>query len=107
GLALSTSPIWMRKVAAGTVYFITDQRAVMMAKRLTGGMRVESFAPDQLQSITREENNDGSGNLIFISRTWRDSDGDRRTQRIGFMAVPDVKTVEDHIRALAEKAPRA
>ncbi len=106
GLGLVTSPIWMRKRAERTVYFITDQRAVILSQGFTGRTRVESYAPEQLQSITREQNPDGSGDIVFITRTWRDSDGDRRSQRIGFFGVPDVKSVEDHIRALAEKAPR-
>jgi hypothetical protein len=106
GLGLVTSPLWMRKRAARTVYFITDQRAVVLSQTITGRTRVESYAPEQLQSITREQYPDGSGDIIFITRVWRDTDGDRRSQRIGFFGVPDVKSVEDHIRALAEKAPR-
>ena len=86
---------------------ITDQRAVILSEGLRGRTRVESYAPEQLQSIAREQNSDGSGDIIFVTRAWRDSDGDRRTQRIGFLGVPDVKAVEEHIRALAEKAPRA
>jgi hypothetical protein len=105
GIGLVTSPIWMRKRAERTVYFITDQRAVTMSQGWGGRTRVESYAPDQLQSITREEFSDGSGDIIFVTRIWRDSDGDRRTQRIGFFGIPDVKAVEEHLRALAQKAP--
>jgi hypothetical protein len=107
GIGMLTSPIWMRKKAAKTVYMITDQRAVILSEGLRGKTRVESYAPAQLQSITRDQHPDGSGDLIFETRTWRDSDGDRRTHRVGFFAVPDVKTVEDHIRTLAQKASNA
>ncbi|HUS35054.1 MAG TPA: hypothetical protein VM680_06845 [Verrucomicrobiae bacterium] len=103
GIGMLTSPIWMRKKAAKTVYMITDQRAVILSQGLRGKTRVESYAPAQLQSITRDQFADGSGDIIFETRTWRDSDGDRRTSRVGFFAVPDVKTVEDHIRTLAQK----
>jgi hypothetical protein len=107
GLGMLTSPFWARKKAAKTVYMITDQRAVAISEGWRGRTRVESYAPEQLQSITREQNSDGSGDIVFMTRAWRDSDGDRRTQRIGFMGVPDVKTVEEHIRALAQRAPGA
>jgi hypothetical protein len=104
GIGMLTSPIWMRKKAAKTVYMITDQRAVILSEGIRGKTRVESYAPAQLQSITRDQFADGSGDLIFETRTWRDSDGDRRTSRVGFFAVPDVKSVEDHIRTLAQKS---
>jgi hypothetical protein len=107
GIGMLTSPIWMRKKAAKTVYMITDQRAVILSEGLRGKTHVESYAPTQLQSITRDQFADGSGDLIFETRTWRDSDGDRRTSRVGFFAVPDVKSVEDHIRTLAQKATGA
>jgi hypothetical protein len=106
GIGMLTAPIWMKRKARRTVYMITDQRAVILSEGLRGRTRVESYAPEQLQSIMREQNADGSGDIIFVTRDWRDSDGDRRTQRIGFVGVPDVKAVEEHIRALAEKAPR-
>jgi hypothetical protein len=104
GIGMLTSPIWIKRRAAKTVYMITDQRAVILTEGLRGRTRVESFAPAQLQSITREQNTDGSGDIIFETRAWRDSDGDRRTQRLGFFAVHDVKTVEEHVRVLAQKA---
>jgi hypothetical protein len=94
----------MRKRAEHTVYLITDQRAVILQEVWGGRTRVESYGPAELQSITREQNADGSGDIIFLTRMWRDSDGDRRTTRIGFLGVPDVKSVEEHIRTLAQKA---
>lgn len=107
GIGMLTSPFWARKKATKTVYMITDQRAVTISEGWRGRTRIESYGPEQLQSITREQNSDGSGDIVFMTRAWRDSDGDRRTQRIGFMGVPDVKTVEEHIRALAQRAPGA
>ena len=104
GLGMLSSPFWLRKKAAKTVYMITDQRAVVLSEGFRGRTRVESYAPAQLQSTTREENSDGSGDIIFETRVWRDSDGDRRSQRIGFFGVPDVRTVEEHIRALATRS---
>jgi hypothetical protein len=103
GLGMLTSPFWSRKTAAKTVYLITDQRAMIIQEGWRGRTRVESYAPAQLQSITREQNNDGSGDIIFMSRTWSDNDCNQRSTRIGFLGVPDVKAVEEYIRALAQK----
>ena len=107
GIGMLTSPYWMRKKATRTLYAITDQRAIVLSQGFRGRMTIQSFAPTELQSTSREENNDGSGDIIFTTRTWRDSDGDRRTQRTGFTGVPDVKRVEELIRELALKAPKA
>lgn len=104
GIGMLISPIWMRKRAAKTVYMITDQRAVIMSEAWPRRTHVQSYAPAQLQSVSREENPDGSGDLIFETHIWRGRDGSPRTQRLGFYAVPDVKAVEEHIRVLAQKA---
>jgi hypothetical protein len=105
GIGLLTSPIWMQKKAASTAYVITDQRAFILEQTWRGATRVQSFASKELQSLERTQHRDGSGDILFFTERWRDSDGDRRTRRTGFFAIRDVKTVEDHLRALAQKAP--
>jgi hypothetical protein len=69
---------------------------------------VKSFAAGDLQSIERTENADGSGDLVFSRRSWRDSDGDRRTSAVGFAGVPRVREVEEQLRRLiAQTRPAA
>ena len=62
---------------------------------------MRTFEPDRLGHLQRRERPDGSGDLIFETQHWRDSDGDRRTREVGFIAVPEVKLVEQMVRALA------
>src|SRR5205085_20433 len=103
GIGMLTSPIWMRKKAAKMAYVITDQRAFVLAPTFRKGTNVQNFAPKDLQSLEHTEYPDGSGDIIFFTERWRDSDGDRRARRMGFFAVPNVKAVEGHLRALAAK----
>ena len=103
GIGMLTSPIWMRKKAANMAYVITDQRAFISEQTWRGGIHVQSFGPRELQSLERRQHADGSGDLIFFTERWRDSDGDRRTRQSGFFAIRDVKAVEEHLRALAQK----
>jgi len=103
GIGMLTSPIWMRKKAANTAYVITDQRAFVLSQTFRKGTQVQNFDPKELQSLEHTQYPDGSGDIIFFTERWRDSDGDRRTRRMGFYAVRDVKTVEQHLRGLAQK----
>lgn len=103
GLGMLTAPYWARRSAAGTVYAVTDRRAILF----TAGFRsrtVKSYRPAELKRISRVERDDGSGDLILEEYGYRDSDGDRRTGRHGFYAIADVKAVERLVRALAATA---
>lgn len=105
GLGMLSSPWWARRRAARTAYVITDRRAILFEGGWRGGLNVRSFEPASLRGeLQRKQHADGSGDLIFQENVRRDSDGDRRVTRVGFMAVRDVKGVEEKIRALAQKA---
>lgn len=95
GIAMFFAPAWMRRAAAGTVYLLTERRAVIVRPALLGTTTtVRSYRPAGLGAMTRRERSDGSGDLIFEQYTTRDSDGDRRTTRYGFMAVERVRELE-------------
>ncbi len=102
GLGMLSSPLWAYRKARRTVYVITDRRAILFE----GGRSttVRSFAPQQLRNVFRKERKDGSGDVVFSSRTWRDSDGDRHAQDVGFMRIQNAKAVEDLIQELARTA---
>jgi hypothetical protein len=73
-----------------------------------GGIRsisVRSFVPEALGDLERKQHPDGSGDLIFARDPYGDGDGHQRLKPIGFLAVPDVKTVEEMVRALAAAGP--
>lgn len=102
GLGMLSAPFWARRKALNTVYVITDRRAISFEGTRT--VTVRSYMPDQLREIYRKEKNDGTGDVIIGRRAWRDSDGDRRYEELGFLRIRDPKTVEDMLRKLAEKA---
>jgi len=102
GLGLLTSPIWMRRRARRTCYALTDQRTIVWTPGLFGRMEVRSYQAPELNRMSRRDNGDDSGDLIFeeFITTTRDSDGLARSQRNerGFMGIMDVRQVEDLIR---------
>ncbi|TWT90772.1 hypothetical protein Mal64_11690 [Pseudobythopirellula maris] len=102
GIGMLSSPIWFRRSAKQTAYVLTDRRAVLFVKELTG-IRVRSFKPKQLQNLERRQRADGSGDLIFYRDIGRDNDGDRTTSEVGFLAIDDVKGVQDLVEAVVAK----
>jgi hypothetical protein len=103
GLCMLTSPFWMYRKALRTVYAITDRRALTIEGGLWGRVVVRSFEPASLAALSRTQHADGSGNLVF-QREYRP--GGRRGQFVdlGFLAIPDVKEVEDRLRKLVRRA---
>lgn len=102
GFGILYYPLWKRRQARKTAYVITDRRAILFENRW-GDMAVRSFEAGQLGELRRVQNPDGSGDLIF-SRDWRtDSDGEQQSTDIGFLAIAEVKSVEDMIRALTAR----
>lgn len=98
GLGMLSSPLVMRRKARRTVYVLTDHRAIVISGVFS--FDVQSFAPDQLGQVRRKQRRDGAGDLIFRTETGYNSDG-RQTQRsIGFLAIADVKSVDEMVRDL-------
>jgi hypothetical protein len=68
-------------------------------------MTVRSLRPDQLSDITRKENPDGSGDILFAGRPSGGFAG-ARSGPFGFLCVADVREVERYIARLAAAAGR-
>jgi hypothetical protein len=103
GLGMLASPFWMYRKALGTVYAITDRRALIIERGITGRSVVRTFDPAGLGTLSRVQDADGSGSLVF-RREFRPAGRRGRFVEIGFLAVPDVREVEDRIRQLAAQA---
>jgi hypothetical protein len=104
GLGMLSSPLWAYRRAKKTVYVITDRRAITFE----GGWSsttIRNYPPEKLTDIFRTEKRDGSGNVIIARRAWRDSDGDKQTEELGFLRIADVKDVERRLQNLARQAP--
>jgi hypothetical protein len=108
GLGLLSSPWWGRRKAAGVLYAITDRRVLISEPGWRGARAVKSFEPEELQTLERTEQADGSGDLIFSRRSWRDRHGDHRATAVGFIGLPRVREVEAQLRKLiAQTRPPA
>ncbi|OVE80721.1 hypothetical protein BVY04_05270 [bacterium M21] len=102
GLGMLSTPFWTYRKALKTVYVITDKRAITF----DGGrsITIRSYPPEKLQDIYRKEKRDGSGDVVIARRAWRDSDGDKQTEELGFLRIQNPKEVEDMLNQLAEPA---
>lgn len=104
GFGMLSSPCWMLRKARRTAYVITDQRAIVLDAGAWRGVTIRSFDPEHLHDLRRVQNHDGTGDIVF-ERQWRsDSEGGRQSTDIGFLAIADVKRVEDTIRTLIANA---
>ena len=106
GFGMLSSPYWAARRARNSAYLLTDRRALLFNAGFRGNISVRSFEPERLTDLTRNQRSDGSGDIIFGNDRWRDSDGDTRTQSVGFLGIANVKEVEELIRALARKSAR-
>ncbi|MFM7219745.1 MAG: hypothetical protein ACKO21_05975 [Nodosilinea sp.] len=100
GFGMLSSPIWVWQAARKTVYLVTDKRAISIQGGLSTTIR--SYLPDQLKDVYRKERADGTGDVIIGIRRWRDSDGDQRSEEIGFLGVRNPREVENMLRQLVE-----
>ncbi len=102
GFGMLSSPIWAYLRAGRTVYVITDRRAITFE----GGWSttIRSYPPEKLTDVFRTEKRDGSGDVIIARRAWRDSEGDRQSEELGFLRVADAKDVERRLKQLAKQA---
>lgn len=99
GLAMLSSPLWARRNSGKTVYVITSQRAITFVGGW--GTTIRSYPPEKLQDTYRREGRDGTGDVIIAHRAWRDSDGDRRSEQLGFLRVRNAKEVEKLLNELS------
>ena len=101
GLGMLSSPFWMMKKAKGTVYVLTDKRAIIFE----GGWRtnIRSLGPDQLRDLSRKQRSDGSGDIVFKKEISYNNQGNNMpVKEIGFLCIDNVKEVEDKIREVAK-----
>ena len=103
GIAMLSSPLRSYRKALGTVYVITDRRAITFDAGWTTTIR--SYPPDKLRNIHRTEKRDGTGHVVFGDQpVWSGSEGGLQSLGLGFLNIRDPKTVEQMLRILAERA---
>lgn len=100
GVGMLTMPYWARLAAKRTLYALTDRRCIIWQPHLKS-MTVKSYGPDDLKNMSRIVRSDGSGDVIFVQSIRireRHSSSDTTTSPEGFIAVPEVTTLERLIR---------
>lgn len=98
GLAMLTSPLWPYRNQLKTVYLITDRRAITIDGGRTSTIR--SYYPENLNDIFRREHKDGTGDVIITRSAWKDSDGDKQMNDLGFLRIQNAKDVETMLKEL-------
>lgn len=104
GLGMLSSPYWMMRKAKRTAYVITDKRAIVFSGGLWGSITVRSFEPDKLKDIRRVQKPDGTGDLIFDQIWTNNGNGSKQNMDHGFLAIADVRNVEQMISRLTHGA---
>lgn len=103
GFGMLISPYWWIRKARRTAYILTNKRAIIFEGGFLGTM-IRTFGPDHLTDLRRVQRSDGSGDLILERKLSHSNDSaDMSTDR-GFLAIPNVKAVEDLVRQLVESS---
>ena len=97
GLGMLTSPLWAYLGAGRIQYAVTNKRAIIVSGLLSTS--VKSFVYSEIHDVQRVERADGSGDVYFASRDVATQRGGIVHQKIGFLGIPDVRTVEQLIRS--------
>ena len=105
GLGMLSSPYWMLRRAKRMAYVLTDRRAIILSFGWRSSASVRSFEPSGLTDLQRRERADGSGDLIFTTDV--SSRGRNTSAAVGFVAIQNVKEVEDRVRRLAQESRNA
>jgi hypothetical protein len=102
GFGMLSSPLWVWWAARKTVYLVTDKRGIS----IQGGWytTIRSYLPYQLNDVYRIERADGTGDVIIAIRQWKDSNGDRRSEVIGFLGIRNPREVENMLRQLVQNS---
>lgn len=100
GLAMLASPFRSLSKASHTVHAVTDRRLLTV---VTGRTReVKSAFVDRIGPVERVSGKDGWGSIRVQTLSRIDSDGDRYTEQLAWIGIPDVAHVE---RLILEAQP--
>ena len=100
GVLILYSPFKVKKDALKTAYIITDRRAILFEGH--SPMTIRSYLPNQLQNVYRQENKNGSGNVMITMSYVKDSESDERKESTGFLNIRDPKRVEKFLKELSD-----
>ena len=96
GLGMLTSPLWAWLAAGRTQYALTSKRALIVSNLLS--LSVRSFTYYEMGEVQRVERAGGEGDLFFAQHAVVSRRGATVLKRVGFLGIPDVRSVEQMIR---------
>src|SRR5271170_724621 len=99
------APIALFRRVTRMVYVLTNKRALIITGTARRAVEVQSFFPQDLQSLDVKQNADGTGDIVFSSATgklWNPATMSAAKRRVkkkklispGFYGVREVKRVE-------------
>src|SRR5688572_15650599 len=98
GFGMLSSPYWARRKARRSAYVLTDRRAILFTAGWRGSVTIRTFEPERLTDLRRKQHTDGSGDLVFAQDIRRDN------ADVGFLAIREVKAVEELVRVLTQRS---
>jgi hypothetical protein len=101
GAGMLTAPLGVWLAATRTVYAVTERRAMIIERM--GATSVQSWRYEDMDELQRVERADGSGDLFFATRTRTGQRGVSYRTRIGFLGIPDVRSVEQLLQGHQER----
>jgi hypothetical protein len=84
GLMFLFSPISVYFKGLSTIYALTNKRAIIITTWLRRS--VQSYGSADIGAIERTDQPDGSGDLAFAKKMYRDGEGHRQETDVKFMA---------------------
>lgn len=101
----SPSPARFALAAGRTLYALTNRRAIIVSRVFA--TTVKSYTYGQMNELQRVEREDGSGDLCFANREVASRRGATVLKRVGFVGIPDVRSVEQQIRSRVQEQKAA
>lgn len=117
GFGMVLTALWIWQAARGTVYVVTNKRAISIQCSWTDTQRswtdiqsiststIRCYLIDQLKDVHRKERANGTGDVILAVRRWEDSDGYQRSEELRFLGVRNSRKVENILRKLIRNNP--
>ncbi|MEY2796511.1 MAG: hypothetical protein RIR10_2227 [Planctomycetota bacterium] len=102
GVGMISSPWWAARGARRTACCVTSQRAMQLQHGRS--IKVQSWAPRDLDEISKVLYPDGTGTLTFASALVQGSKGRVRSVPQAFYGVPDPRACEEALLALKAMA---
>ncbi len=86
GAVILTGPLRRYRRESGTLYVITNKRAIIAMNH--GRTVARSFWPDQVQQVRLFDHHDGTASIILAARVVsRDDDCNLRHEEVGFLRI--------------------